>query len=170
MLCQVLRKLVHYDPAQDLVVHVAMDNTLIVSEVKEACLSGAGDRGEGGESEPDWTPLLLFISLRLGLTEINPVYQAGLLASFTLKHSLGVIGGSPNKALYLLGCVDQEVESDFICWSPHYCAGGVPGPAHDPGGPGAGQQLPRPPPRPPPRLPARPLPRSRIPRHLRGGV
>ena len=35
---QVLRKLLKFDPVNELVIHVAMDNTLILSEVKEACL------------------------------------------------------------------------------------------------------------------------------------
>jgi hypothetical protein len=34
----VLRKLLKFDPANELVIHVAMDNTLILSEVKAACL------------------------------------------------------------------------------------------------------------------------------------
>jgi hypothetical protein len=33
----VLRKLLKFDPVNELVIHVAMDNTLILSEVKEAC-------------------------------------------------------------------------------------------------------------------------------------
>jgi len=102
---QVLRKLCLYDPSDDLVVHVAMDNTLVINEVRETCLQPPKE--EGGAQT--WKPVLLFISLRLGLTDINPVYIPGLKASFTLPSSLGVIGGRPNHALYLLGTVDEEV-------------------------------------------------------------
>ena len=42
-------------------------------------------------------------------SEKNPVYKSGLKTCFSLPSSLGVIGGSPNHALYLLGHVDDEV-------------------------------------------------------------
>ena len=123
---QVLRKLCKYDPSNDICVHVAMDNALIISEVKQTCLQPVESSSEG-EAGPSlaWRPLLLFVSLRLGLSDINPVYTPALKASFSLPSSLGVIGehrevvrlstenqrsgGSPNHALYLLGCVEEEV-------------------------------------------------------------
>lgn len=100
-----MRKLCKYDPSDDIAVHVAMDNTLVIQEVRETCLGPPLE--EGGPQT--WKPLLLFISLRLGLSEINPVYSGGLKKSFTLPHTLGVIGGRPNHALYLLGFVEDEV-------------------------------------------------------------
>jgi len=116
---QVLRKLCKYDPCNDICVHVAMDNALIISEVKQSCLHpvtpepssdiSSDDQSVTTERTYAWKPLLLFVSLRLGLSEINPVYKAGLKKCFSLPSSLGVIGGSPNHALYLLGCVDDEV-------------------------------------------------------------
>jgi len=102
---QVLRKLCLYDPSEDIAVHVAMDNTLVINEVRESCQVPAKTEGE----ENSWKPLLLFISLRLGLSDINPVYIPGLKASFTLPASLGVIGGRPNHALYFLGFVEDEL-------------------------------------------------------------
>merc|ERR1719228_1957464 len=91
---QVLRKLCKFDPSNDIAVHVAMDNTLVISEVKETCIQPS--TVEGGPSS--WQPLLLFVSLRLGLSDINPVYIPGLKASLTLPQTLGVIGGRPNHA------------------------------------------------------------------------
>jgi len=105
---QVLRKLCLYDPNNDLAVHVAMDNTLVLQEVRQTCLIQKND-------VQIWRPLLLFISLRLGLSEINPLYVEGLKASLELPHTLGVIGGRPNHALYLLGYVEDEV----IFLDPH---------------------------------------------------
>ena len=96
-----------YDPSNDVSVHVAMDNTLIISEVKQSCLTETVLDSE--QRQYTWKPLLLFISLRLGLSEINPVYKTGLKTCFSLPCSLGVIGGSPNHALYLLGVVGDEV-------------------------------------------------------------
>ncbi|XP_067127879.1 cysteine protease ATG4B-like isoform X3 [Centruroides vittatus] len=60
-------------------------------------------------SDPNWKPLLLFIPLRLGLSEINPVYLKALKITFCLKQSLGIIGGKPNHALYFIGVVGNEV-------------------------------------------------------------
>ena len=102
---QVLRKLCKFDPSNDISVHVAMDSALIISEVKASCFQ----RPEGSEETAGWRPLLLFISLRLGLSDINPVYKSGLKKSFSLPSSLGVIGGSPNHALYLVGVVEDSV-------------------------------------------------------------
>lgn len=117
LVAQVLRKLCLYDPSDDLAVHVAMDNTLVLSEVRQTCLV----RQEGTD-QTSWKPLLLFVSLRLGLAEINPVYVPGLKASMHLPHTLGVIGGRPNHALYLLGCVEDEV----VYLDPHTTQPAVP--------------------------------------------
>ena len=72
-----------------------MDNALIISEVKQTCLQPVESSSEAeGEAGPSlaWRPLLLFVSLRLGLSDINPVYTPALKASFSLPSSLGVIG------------------------------------------------------------------------------
>jgi len=177
---QAIRKLSHYDEWNHLAVYVALDNTLVMDEVRATATNidsteqvreaddtdrteperdetdrtgpardetdrtePAGDdtdrnelaRGENDRTEPAggesattktdsreedcdatncdsgrwWRPLLLFIPLRLGLTEINPVYVRGLKACFTVPHTLGVIGGRPNHALYMLGHVGDEI-------------------------------------------------------------
>lgn len=67
-----------------------------------------------GESS-QWVPGILFIQLRLGLTKINPLYFAALKKTFQLKNSLGIIGGRPNHALYLIGYTDD----DMIYLDPH---------------------------------------------------
>ena len=75
-----------------------MDNTLVISEVKQACIVDTADDNDDREGEKkdepektyNWKPLLLFISLRLGLSEINPVYIPGLKTCFTLPSTLGV--------------------------------------------------------------------------------
>ncbi|KAK9743572.1 Peptidase family C54 [Popillia japonica] len=108
---QVLKKLAKYDEWSSLAIHVALDNLVIISEIRDLCLPKQGN--------PHllnlWTPLLLIVPLRLGLTEINPIYLNGIQNCFKLKQSLGVIGGKPNLALYFIGCVDNEV----IYLDPH---------------------------------------------------
>jgi len=155
---QVIKKLVLFDDWSDIAVHVAMDNTVVMEDIKKLCQSQTSSWGcygtcsfpkgktEGkpstsetypqpmtpststpcscgdnnpfnfksnpnelndkklpAESDSKWRPLLLFIPLRLGLSEINSDYYPSLKAMFTLKQSLGVIGGKPNHAHYFVG-------------------------------------------------------------------
>lgn len=118
---QAIRKLAHYDEWNDLAVYVALDNTLVRDEVREAATRNDKQSQQQNcdqqtiscqHIEPQdrtWRPLLLFIPLRLGLSEINPVYIKGLKACFTFDATLGVIGGRPNHALYMLGYVGEEI-------------------------------------------------------------
>ncbi|CAG0896395.1 unnamed protein product [Cyprideis torosa] len=123
-----LRKLCSRFPRQcprdipRLVVHVAMDNTLVITE---AILSSLDEHSK-------WRPLLLCIPLRLGLSEMNPIYVPALKASLKVPQSMGIIGGRPNHALYFVGhfrdhllfldphltqpCTDDE--TTFHCDSP----------------------------------------------------
>ncbi|XP_053597218.1 cysteine protease ATG4B isoform X2 [Microplitis demolitor] len=120
-IAQVLKKLVVYDDWSSITIHVALDNTLIVNDVLRQCRVEGGmtavevDGDESLKAPSQWKPLLLLIPLRLGLSDINPVYINGLKTSFKLPQSLGVIGGKPNLALYFIGCVDDHV----IYLDPH---------------------------------------------------
>lgn len=120
-IAQVLKKLVAYDEWSSITIHVALDNTLIVNDVLRQCrVEGAVAAEEVKTDEPlsapsQWKPLLLLIPLRLGLSDINPVYINGLKTSFKIPQSLGVIGGKPNLALYFIGCVEDQV----IFLDPH---------------------------------------------------
>lgn len=67
------------------------------------------------KEENGWLPGLLFIQLRLGLSKINPLYFNALKKVFQLKNSLGIIGGRPNHALYLIGYTGD----DIIYLDPH---------------------------------------------------
>ncbi|XP_058453079.1 cysteine protease ATG4B [Malaya genurostris] len=97
---QVLKKLVKFDDWSRLVIHVALDNTLATDEIMELCV----DKSD----LPSWKPLLLIIPLRLGLSEVNPIYIEGLKKSFELPGNCGMIGGRPNQALYFIGYVGDE--------------------------------------------------------------
>ncbi|KAF5305695.1 hypothetical protein FQA39_LY09184 [Lamprigera yunnana] len=109
---QVLKKLIVYDEWSSVTIHVALDNTVIINEIKQQCLFRETSKNF---LRSEWKPLLLVVPLRLGLSEINPIYIAGLQTCFTFKQSLGVIGGKPNLALYFIGCVGSEV----IFLDPH---------------------------------------------------
>ncbi|XP_065347077.1 cysteine protease ATG4B [Cloeon dipterum] len=101
---QVIKKLSPYDQWSSLEVHVALDNTLVIGDLKRLCLK-----------QNKWSPLLLFLPLRLGLSEINPIYAESIKKCFSFPQSLGVIGGKPNHAMYFIGCVGN----DLICLDPH---------------------------------------------------
>lgn len=96
---QVLKKLIKYDDWCSLVIHVALDNTLVTEEVINLCTNNIDD---------SWQPLLLVIPLRLGLGEINPIYFDGLKKCFEIPGNIGIIGGRPNQALYFIGYVGDE--------------------------------------------------------------
>uniref|UniRef100_A0A8C7ZIE1 Cysteine protease n=1 Tax=Oryzias sinensis TaxID=183150 RepID=A0A8C7ZIE1_9TELE len=125
---QVLKKLAVFDTWSRLAVHVAMDNTVIIEEIKRLCMPwlDIGDREELNgclegacalveEETALWKPLVLLIPLRLGLSDINEAYIDTLKQCFMLPQSLGVIGGKPNSAHYFIGYVGEEL----IYLDPH---------------------------------------------------
>uniref|UniRef100_A0A8C2D7Y8 Cysteine protease n=1 Tax=Cyprinus carpio TaxID=7962 RepID=A0A8C2D7Y8_CYPCA len=133
---QVLKKLAIFDSWSRLAVHVAMDNTVVIEEIKRLCMPWLDfDRGacaaseeplemngdlEGACALPEeetalWKPLVLLIPLRLGLSDINEAYFEPLKQCFMMPQSLGVIGGKPNSAHYFIGFVGHEL----IYLDPH---------------------------------------------------
>ena len=52
-----------------------------------------------------WNPVLLFIPLLLGVSEVNPIYFETLKSCLEMPESIGIIGGRPNHALYFVGYV-----------------------------------------------------------------
>uniref|UniRef100_A0A671T1W3 Cysteine protease n=1 Tax=Sinocyclocheilus anshuiensis TaxID=1608454 RepID=A0A671T1W3_9TELE len=133
---QVLKKLAVFDSRSRLAVHVAMDNTVVIEEIKRLCMPWLDfDRGACAASEEPremngdlegacamaeeetalWKPLVLLIPLRLGLSDINEAYFEPLKQCFMMPQSLGVIGGKPNSAHYFIGFVGHEL----IYLDPH---------------------------------------------------
>ncbi|XP_071949326.1 cysteine protease ATG4A-like isoform X2 [Antedon mediterranea] len=121
---QVIRKLCAFDEWSDVAVHVSLDNTVVIEDIKTLCvinedIKSPTTKGKSksskqkakaavsGQVKKKWKPLVLFIPLRLGLNEINSVYVKALKKCFTLKQTLGVIGGKPNHAHYFIGCVGE---------------------------------------------------------------
>ncbi|EAS07796.2 peptidase family C54 protein (macronuclear) [Tetrahymena thermophila SB210] len=60
--------------------------------------------------------LFLLLPCRLGLDEISPIHIEILKKLLSLKQSVGMIGGKPNKAHYFLGFVGD----DLLYLDPHY--------------------------------------------------
>ncbi|CAH8645174.1 unnamed protein product [Schistosoma mattheei] len=63
----------------------------------------------------NWRPLLLFVPLRLGLHNPNPCYFNAIKAVFRLPNCVGILGGSPCHAVWIVGVTDDDV----ICLDPH---------------------------------------------------
>lgn len=117
----VLKKLTIYDEWSRLVVHVAMDNILIMDDVRQLCSTPFGPLKSSSPLPNDsqksaWNPLILIVPLRLGLTNLNPVYFHALKEYFMLRQCCGMIGGRPNHALYFLGTVGDEL----LYLDPHF--------------------------------------------------
>lgn len=60
------------------------------------------------EKDDSWKPLLLIVPLRLGLSEVNPIYINCIKKSFEIPGTVGMVGGRPNQALYFIGYVGDE--------------------------------------------------------------
>uniref|UniRef100_A0A8C0LNY5 Cysteine protease n=1 Tax=Canis lupus dingo TaxID=286419 RepID=A0A8C0LNY5_CANLU len=131
---QVLKKLAVFDTWSALAVHIAMDNTVVMEDIRRLCrgsLPCAGAAALPADSSrhcngfpagaevtnrlAPWRPLVLLIPLRLGLTDINEAYVETLKRCFMMPQSLGVIGGKPNSAHYFIGYVGEEL----IYLDPH---------------------------------------------------
>ncbi|XP_034511487.1 cysteine protease ATG4B isoform X2 [Ailuropoda melanoleuca] len=131
---QVLKKLAVFDTWSALAVHIAMDNTVVMEDIRRLCsgslpcagaasLSADSSRHCNGfpagaevtDRPAPWRPLVLLIPLRLGLTDINEAYVETLKRCFMMPQSLGVIGGKPNSAHYFIGYAGEEL----IYLDPH---------------------------------------------------
>ncbi|XP_071036549.1 cysteine protease ATG4B isoform X2 [Parasteatoda tepidariorum] len=109
---QVLRRLIEEDVENDISIHVAMDNMVIKSEIRKLFRV---EKRCSSSQESESSAVLLTIPLRLGLSEITPVYFEKLKAVFTLNQTLGIIGGRTNHASYFIGYAGSEL----IYLDPH---------------------------------------------------
>jgi len=112
-IAQTLKKVSSFDHTNNIVIHVALDNVVVIEEINRKCNSDQSS--SSFNSSPKWKPLVLFIPLRLGLSEINPIYFQSIKQTFRVPQSLGIIGGKPNHALYFIGYVNEEL----IYLDPH---------------------------------------------------
>uniref|UniRef100_A0AC34FVU5 Cysteine protease n=1 Tax=Panagrolaimus sp. ES5 TaxID=591445 RepID=A0AC34FVU5_9BILA len=136
-IAQVLKKLVVYDDWSKMAIHVAMDNILISSDVREMARAkppckelsdissreynplsnGGGDEQNGNHHEDIWKPLLIIVPLRLGLTVMNRCYLKAIQEYFKLPQCVGIIGGRPNHAVYFYGIAKDKL----LYLDPHVC-------------------------------------------------
>ncbi|UJR28126.1 hypothetical protein I4U23_009382 [Adineta vaga] len=62
------------------------------------------------------TSVLILVPLRLGLNELDLTYEFYLKEALKLSQTVGIIGGSPRHAVYILGYQDES----FIDLDPHF--------------------------------------------------
>jgi len=67
----------------------------------------------------DWArSLLLLIPMRLGVSAVNPPYREVLLEHLRDPACVGLLGGRPNRAVYIVGC---NVGGDLLLGlDPHF--------------------------------------------------
>lgn len=66
-------------------------------------------------------PVLILVSIQLGLNEIEPEYYPVLSAIFKMKHSLGAVGGTPGHSLYFTGLQYESDETGRLVYlDPHF--------------------------------------------------
>ncbi|XP_063682985.1 cysteine protease ATG4B-like [Bolinopsis microptera] len=94
---QSIRILTEFHKELNLTVQVVMDNFMCIEDIKFYC------------KEVNWTPLLLVIPLRLGLSECNNLYIENIKHCFEIEQSVGAVGGRPNSAFYFIGCQNDKL-------------------------------------------------------------
>ncbi|CAF0852052.1 unnamed protein product [Rotaria sordida] len=62
------------------------------------------------------TSLLILVPLRLGLNELDLIYEPYLKEALKLTQTVGIIGGSPRHAVYIVAFQDES----FIDFDPHF--------------------------------------------------
>ncbi len=73
-----------------------------------------------GQSGGTWTPVLVMAPLLLGLkSQLPHLYIQPLLATLKIEHSLGVIGGRPSAAYWLIGCEETGDHVTLLALDPH---------------------------------------------------
>ncbi|CAF0948403.1 unnamed protein product [Rotaria sordida] len=118
-IAQVLRRIASNEFDRQINVHVAMDNTLVLDEIRKLCQINSKVRKttkKSNDTSSGWKPLVIIIPLRLGLTNVNVEYIDQLKLCFRLPQTLGCIGGKPNHAHYFIGYLETD---ELLYLDPH---------------------------------------------------
>ncbi|CAF1093207.1 unnamed protein product [Adineta steineri] len=118
-IAQVLRRIASNEFEKQVNVHVAMDNTLVLDEIRKLCQINSKVRKttkKTNDTQNGWKPLVVIIPLRLGLSDVNVEYIDQLKLCLRLPQTLGCIGGKPNHAHYFIGYLDTD---ELLYLDPH---------------------------------------------------
>ncbi|CAK9300755.1 unnamed protein product [Gordionus sp. m RMFG-2023] len=121
---QAIKNLIKNDTRHNIIFHVAMDNAIILSDIKN-CFEEKATQNTNKVSALDSkvtaaidkhdASLILVVPLRLGLTHIIPSYFEALKAFFQLPQCIGILGGKPKHASWYIGYTGN----DLIYLDPH---------------------------------------------------
>ncbi|CAF4483309.1 unnamed protein product [Rotaria socialis] len=118
-IAQVLRRIASNEFEKQIHVHVAMDNTLILDEIRKLCQISSNIPNlikKSNDTQTLWKPLVIIIPLRLGLNDVNVEYIDQIKLCFRLPQTLGFIGGKPNHAHYFIGYLESD---ELLYLDPH---------------------------------------------------
>jgi len=90
-------------------IYVAQDCTIFKQDVIDLCCKN--------DTNNNFTPCIILVSVRLGGEELNEVYVDTLKAYFQMDLCVGIIGGKPKHSLYFIGYQGDKV----IYLDPHLC-------------------------------------------------
>ncbi|XP_033821609.1 cysteine protease ATG4C [Periophthalmus magnuspinnatus] len=99
--------------------YVSQDCTVYSDDVMDSHkASGAGpDSDQSSTDRPDTRAVIILIPVRLGGEKTNPDYINFVKNLLSLDYCLGIIGGKPKQACYIVGFQDDSL----IYMDPHYC-------------------------------------------------
>ena len=106
----VLKDLVIAYPDCGLAIQVFSDGTVYKDQILHASLA------DSNASTQHWArPVLVLVVVRLGLSQLNPIYHPGIKACLALPCCVGIAGGRPDASLYFIG-----FENDYFLYlDPH---------------------------------------------------
>ncbi|XP_045158579.2 cysteine protease atg4da-like [Mercenaria mercenaria] len=121
---------------KDVCVYVAQDCTVYKQDIMEMCStrprnltsSDDSDKQDNGcssqisssssQNNRDWKrSVIIFIPVRLGGEEFNPIYSPCIKNLMAQESCLGIIGGKPKHSLYFIGWQEDKL----IYLDPHFC-------------------------------------------------
>ncbi|CAD8070267.1 unnamed protein product [Paramecium primaurelia] len=120
----VLKYLFRYSKYQkNLRIHINHENAFILSDIISLMFNTNGgdeewlkEQIQKGQNQSHQFGVSIFILTRIGLETCNPEYLKVLNEIMTYPQFQGILGGFPNKALYILGRVGDY----YIYLDPHY--------------------------------------------------
>jgi hypothetical protein len=90
-------------------IYVAQDCTIFKQDVIDLCCKN--------DTNNNFMPCIILISVRLGGEELNEIYVDTLKAYFRMDLCIGMIGGKPKHSLYFIGYQGDKV----LYLDPHLC-------------------------------------------------
>ncbi|CAF0875162.1 unnamed protein product [Adineta ricciae] len=108
-------------------VYISQDAIIYRQDVNDLCCNSLSnpnttkrtslDTSRTADPSTRWlTSVLILVPLRLGLNELDLIYENYLKDALKLPQTVGIIGGSPRHAVYIVGFQDDS----FINFDPHF--------------------------------------------------